>query len=64
MSDLVEKIAQAKADELEMLLRAVLQRYSDLFPDWEITTVSFQKAKDKNAQIDQFIELLTRLKTP
>ena len=63
MLDALEKISQAKAEELEDLLRAVLDRYAVLFPDWEITTVSFQKGMDKNKDIDQFVELLTKMKT-
>lgn len=62
MSDLMEKISQAQADELEALLRAVLHRYAELFPDWEISTISFQKTGDRNQQIDQYIALLTNMK--
>lgn len=35
MLDLVEEIAQADGVEIERLLKAVLQRYAVLFPDWE-----------------------------
>ena len=63
MSELIERISQAPAEELESLLQAVLSRYAELFPDWEVTTVSFQKDGDRNAQIDQFIALLNKLKT-
>ena len=63
MSELIERISQAPAEELEPLLQAVLSRYAELFPDWEVTTVSFHKHGDRNAQIDQFIALLNKLKT-
>ena len=62
MIDLVEEISKAKAEDLERLLFAVLNRYAELFPDWEVTTLSIQKTGDRNAQIDQHIQLLTRLK--
>lgn len=62
MFDLVEEISKAKAEDLEGILRAVLARYGELFPDWEVTTISVQKTGDRNAQIDQHIQLLTRLK--
>lgn len=62
MFDLVEEISKAKAEDLESILRAVLARYGELFPDWEVTTISVQKTGDRNAQIDQHIQLLTRLK--
>lgn len=62
MIDLVEEISNAKAEDLERILRAVLDRYGELFPDWEVSTISLQKTGDRNAQIDQHIQLLTRLK--
>ena len=62
MFDLVEEISKAKAEDLEGILRAVLARYGELFPDWEVTTISVQKTGDRNAQIDQHIQLLTRMK--
>lgn len=39
--DLVEEIAQADATDIEKLLKAVLQRYAVLFPNWEVSTISF-----------------------
>lgn len=64
MRSLVEEISLVNAEELEDLLRAVLKRYAVLFPDWEISTVSFQRGKDRNADIDRFIEVLTQMKDP
>ena len=64
MNDMIEYSARADGIEIEKLLKAVLQRYAVLFPDWEVSTVSFQKNGDRNGQIDQFISLLTKMKTP
>lgn len=60
--ELVEQIQQAEADDMEQILRAVLQRYAELFPGWEITTISVEKCMDKNEQLDQIISVLERLK--
>lgn len=64
MFDLVEKIKQADGTEIEMLLKAVLQRYAALYPGWEISTISLQKSADRNEQIDRMITMLQNMKTP
>ena len=63
MLDLVEEIAQADGVEIEKLLKAVLQRYAVLFPDWELSTVSLQKSSDRNEQLDRMIAVLEKMKT-
>lgn len=62
MSGLVEKIAQADEAEIGMLLQAVLQRYAVLFPDWELSIFSLQKSADRDAQLDQMIAVLQKIK--
>lgn len=62
MFDLVEEIAIADEVEIEKLLKAVLDRYAVLFPDWEVSTISLQKSSDRNQQLDRMIALLQRLK--
>ena len=64
MFDLVEEIKQADGIEIEKLLKAVLQRYAVLYPDWEIGTISLQKSADRNQQIDRMITMLQNMKTP
>ena len=61
--DLVEEIAQADGVEIEKLLKAVLQRYAVLFPDWEVNTISLQKSSDRKEQIDRIIAMLQNMKT-
>ena len=63
MFDLVQEIAKADEVEIENLLKAVLQRYTVLFPDWELSTISLQKSFDKNEQIDRIIEMLQNMKS-
>jgi len=59
---MVEKIKKAKPEELNDILLAVLERYREVFPDWEIITVSLEKAVDKNEQLDRTIKLLENMK--
>ena len=63
MFDLVEEILRADEVEIEKLLKAVLQRYAVLFPDWEVSTVSLEKSSDRNEQLDRIIALLQNMKT-
>ncbi len=63
MFDLVAEIAQADTVEIEKLLKAVLQRYAELFPDFQLNTFCLPKDSDRNEQIDKIIRLLQKLKT-
>lgn len=63
MINLIEKIAQADSVEIEMLLKAVLARYAELFPDWEISTISLQKSSDTDEQLDRMIAMLQKMKS-
>ena len=62
LCNLVEKIAQADEVEIEKLLTAGLQRYAELFPDWEMRTISLQKSDDRNEQLDRIIAVLQNMK--
>ena len=64
MVDLTEQITYADEQEIEQLLKAVLQRYAVLFPDYEVSTVSLQKSSDRNEQLDRIIAALQKMKTP
>ena len=62
MVDLVGEIAKAEDTEIEKLLRAVLDRYAVLYPDWEVCTLSLQRSQDRNEQIDRIIAMMQNLK--
>ena len=62
MFDLYDFIAKADGITAENLLNAVLQRYGELFPDWEVGTISFEKCTDRNEQLDRMIAVLQGLK--
>ena len=63
MFDLLEEIGQADEMLLSQLLKAVLQRYEELFPDWEISTISLEKCSDTNEQLDRMITILEQMKS-
>ena len=46
MRELLEEIAQTNEYEIGELLKAVLQRYAVLFPDWDVSTISLNKIKN------------------
>ena len=63
MLDLTEEIAKANGEEMDQILKAVLSRYSVLYPDWELCTVSILKSEDRNEQLDRMIAMLEKMKT-
>ena len=64
MVDLLEEIARTDGAEIEKVLKAVLDRYAVLYPDWDVTTFSLQKSDDRNEQIDRIIAIMQSFKTP
>ncbi|MBP3674554.1 MAG: hypothetical protein J6J18_12075 [Oscillospiraceae bacterium] len=63
MRELLEEIAQTNEYEIGELLKAVLQRYAVLFPDWDVSTISLNKSADRNEQLDRVIGMLENMKT-
>ena len=41
---ILSEINHAKPEELDQILQAVLQRYREVYPDWELITISLEKA--------------------
>ena len=48
---------------MDAILKAVLSRFGELYPEWEISTVSVLKSEDRNVQLDRMIMLLQKMKT-
>ncbi len=63
MEDIFQKISQADEIEIEDILKAVLQRCTDLFPDRDVSIISLEKCTDTNEQLDRIIEMLQGWKT-
>ena len=62
MEQILDKIDAAPPKEIEQILKAALARYRDLYPQWDISTLSLEKAGDKNEQLDRVIDLLRNMK--
>lgn len=60
--DIIKRIRIAKPEEMQDILMAVLERYRELYPDWDINVLSLEKNVDKNEQIDATIALLQSMK--
>ena len=63
MDQLLEQIADIGENEIGDLLTAVLKRYGELFPEWEICTLSLYKDEERDEQIDRIIEMLEKMKS-
>ena len=61
--DLAKEIARADAEEITLLLKMILQRYSELVPDRELSVISLSKSADQKEQLDKIIPLLQGRKT-
>ena len=62
MEHLLAQIACVDEYHINVILNAVLERYGELYPDWEISTFSIPKSKNRNCQIDRTIEFLKHMK--
>lgn len=63
MQELIKAIEKLNEYEIEETLQAVLRRYGELFPDWEVSTISLQKNEDRIEQLDRTIAFLEKMKT-
>lgn len=62
MHDLIKEIAQVDDMEISDVLDAARKRYNELFPDWEVCTVSIEKSTDRNEQLERMIAMLQNMK--
>ena len=63
MLDLLDAIKKANREEMDEILKTVLYRFGELYPEWEISTISVLKSEDRNEQLDRMIMLLQKMKT-
>lgn len=62
MYDLVDELARIDPLLIDQALSALQARYAELYPDYEVITVSLLKNAERNAQIDRIILMLQNLK--
>lgn len=60
--DLLEEIKRIEKEQIQDVLQAVLARWRELYPDWDINIFSLEKSEDKNTQLDRVIALAEKLK--
>ena len=60
--ELLDKIKRLEPEEIQDILDALLTRYRELYPDWDVNIVSLEKRKIKNEQLDEMIALLESMK--
>lgn len=60
--DIIESIYRVSKEEIQDVLQAVMARYRELYPDWDISILSLEKAENKNDQLDKAIALLDHMK--
>ena len=58
----LEIIQNTTEYEIGDMLQAVLERYRELYPNWDISTISLEKAVDKTEQLNRIIALMEKLK--
>ena len=58
---MLEKIKNAAPEELDQILQAVLARYREVYPDWDMTVISLDRREDRDQQIRKIREFLDRL---
>ena len=62
MTKTIQEISQAQDFEIEEMMTALVKRYRELYPDWEVRVISLEKKDDRNRQIDEVIQFLEKLK--
>ena len=62
MEDVLKKIRKANNPQIQSLLDAVMDRYRELNPDWEIAFFSLLKSNDATYQLDRMIQMLNSIK--
>ena len=62
MNEILDKIERVREIEMDVVLTAVRKRYNELFPSQELELLVIDKDRSKNAQIDNVIMLLQKMK--
>ena len=60
--EIIAQINQVSQEEIQDVMQAVLARYRQLYPQWDISVLSIEKGESRNDQLDRTIELLNKMK--
>ena len=58
----IDWIKTAEPEELEDILKALLKRYREVYPEWDVSVITLEKTADKKEQLDRMIQLLEKMK--
>jgi len=56
------QVVRAERNEIDPMLRSVLKRYSELYPEWELSLISMDRRENPEEQIDGIIAMLNELR--
>ena len=56
--NLINEINNTDRSNINDVLNAAINRYRQLYPDWEISLISIEKESDRDYEIEKMIELL------
>ena len=62
MQEILNQISCANEDQISILLDAVLERFHEVYPQWDIGTITIRKSGNIEEEVDRTIALLERLK--
>lgn len=62
MNELITRITTLSADEINIVLDAMMNRYGVLYPDWEIQIIAIEKEDNRDEQLNRMISIIERLK--
>ena len=58
----MKAVSCANANQLDLVLNFIRQRYAEIHPKHELIVLSIDKVSDQNMQIDNMIRILQNLK--
>ena len=56
--NLINEINNTDRSNINDVLNAAINRYRQLYPDWEISLISIEKESDRDSEIEKMNELL------
>lgn len=56
--NLINETNNTDRSNINDVLNAAINRYRQLYPDWEISLISIEKESDRDSEIEKMIELL------
>ncbi len=62
MKNIGEIVGEVSADEMDGVLKAIIHRYGELFPNCELHIISMNKLVDRNEQLDRIICAIQSMK--